>query len=98
MRWRDYDEDMVVFARRKAAALMDSHRAVLHISADGYERARAIAAGWDVYALETEWREWQLKTGKPPPDQTDAAFVGFVKEWVRRHGRPGSTPDDHEAA
>lgn len=43
-----------------------------------YEKARQAALGWDIYALEQQWREWIAKKGcvlKYP----DAAFIGFCR-------------------
>lgn len=43
-----------------------------------YEKARQAAPGWDIYALEQQWREWITKKGsvlKYP----DAAFIGFCR-------------------
>jgi Initiator Rep protein, WH2/Initiator Replication protein, WH1 len=52
-----------------------------------YERAREAAPGWDIYYLESEWREWYEKTGKIP-DKPGKAFVGFCKQRCRKQGRP----------
>ena len=52
-----------------------------------YERAREAAPGWDIYHLESEWREWYEKTGKIP-DKPGKAFVGFCKQRYRKQGRP----------
>ena len=44
-----------------------------------YEKARLTAPGWDIYALEQQWREWITKKGctlKYP----DAAFIGFCRK------------------
>jgi hypothetical protein len=30
----------------------------LHLSTSDYERARKAAPGWDIYSLESEWREY----------------------------------------
>jgi Initiator Replication protein len=45
-----------------------------------YEEARKHAPGWDVYMLETEWREWGAHRPGWPPDKPDAAFIGFCKQ------------------
>jgi plasmid replication initiation protein len=45
---------------------------------DTYAKARAIAPGWDVYALEQQWREWIEKKGMPK--RPDGAFIGFCKK------------------
>ena len=43
-----------------------------------YEQAKKAARGWDIYALEQEWREW-LAT-KENPDYSPASFVAFCKK------------------
>ena len=48
------------------------------------EAARALAPGWDIYALEAEWRTWWASTGRPRLRSRDAAFLGFVKVRVAR--------------
>ena len=47
------------------------------------EKARAAAHGFDVYALEREFREWV--NDKPKPDKGyPAAFIGFCKQKAAR--------------
>ena len=48
--------------------------------------ARKEAPGWDVYALEREWRDWSR--GKPTPKDVDKAFLGFCRGWFRQRGSP----------
>ena len=43
-----------------------------------YEQAKKTAKGWDIYALEQEWREWLSK--KENPDYSPASFVAFCKK------------------
>lgn len=43
-----------------------------------YETAKRFTKGWDVYALEQEWREW-LAT-KENPDYSAASFIAFCKK------------------
>lgn len=43
-----------------------------------YEKARQAAPGFDVYALEQEWREWIAKKGEQPKNP-DSAFIGFCR-------------------
>jgi plasmid replication initiation protein len=45
-----------------------------------YEAARGMRPGWDVYALEAEWRAWWVETGRPRLGSPDKAFLG----WLRR--------------
>lgn len=51
-----------------------------------YEQARKVAAGWDIYELERQWREWMHD--KPKPDNIAGSFVGFCKAKAKRQGRP----------
>jgi len=51
------------------------------------EAAKKIASGWDIYALEAEWRNWGRKRKGWPPDNPDGAFINFCK---KRGPYPGS--------
>jgi hypothetical protein len=51
---------------------------------DAYDDARAAAPGYDPYALESDWREWWLMSGKPKLDNAAAAFVGFCRSRNKR--------------
>lgn len=46
---------------------------------DTYEKARAAAPGWDIYALEQQWLEWVAKKGISPK-RPDGAFIGFCRK------------------
>ncbi len=50
------------------------------------EAARALAPGWDVHALEAEWRSYWARAGQRRLRSPRAAFLGFVR---RKTGRPG---------
>ena len=43
-----------------------------------YQKARLAAPGFDVYALEQDWREWIAKKGEQPKNP-DNAFIGFCR-------------------
>ena len=45
-----------------------------------YERAKALVSGWDIYALEAEWKAWGQQQHDWPPKNPDAAFLGFCKQ------------------
>jgi plasmid replication initiation protein len=45
-----------------------------------YEKVKKFAAGRDVYALESEWREWVKGMNKPLPNNADAAYINFCKK------------------
>ncbi len=46
--------------------------------------ARALAPGFDVHALEAEWRSWWIETGQPKLNAPDRAFLGWVKVRASR--------------
>jgi hypothetical protein len=50
------------------------------------ETAKEIAVryGWDLAAIEQEWRAWMDE--KPAPENVDGAYIGFVKKWCERRG------------
>lgn len=46
------------------------------------ERAREIAHGWDIYALQAEWRDMWHRSGRPKLRSPDKAFLG----WLEKRG------------
>lgn len=42
------------------------------------ERARTAAPGWDIYALEAEWRSFWHRSGRPRLRSPDKAFLGWL--------------------
>lgn len=56
----------------------------VQLNADIYAKAKKAAPGWDIYALEQEWRAWMTESPRNP----DAAFIGFCRKWFERRGRP----------
>ncbi len=50
-----------------------------------YENAKRFAKGWDVYALEQDWREMLIRKNSLP-ESPDGSFVGFVKWYASEHG------------
>lgn len=72
-------EDMVTFTNRKLKKPAKPVQASIpFLKTETYEKARAVAPGWDIYALEYQWREWCAN--KEPPKRPDAAFVAFCKK------------------
>ncbi len=51
---------------------------VIGLKEDTYEQAKAEAPGWDIYALEEQWRDWIA--GKVTPKNPDAAFIAFCRK------------------
>lgn len=44
------------------------------------ERARMRASGWDIYALEAEWRGMWQRSGRPRLRAPDKAFLGWLEK------------------
>lgn len=44
------------------------------------EAARGMMPGWDIYALEADWREVWHRSGRPKLRSPDAAFLGWLKK------------------
>ena len=70
--------------RRMAAALPapDPEPAAALLKSATYEKARLAAPGFDVYALEQDWREWIAKKGEQPKNP-DSAFLGFCRRKAK---------------
>ena len=52
----------------------------VHLRTVTYDKAKALASGWDIYALEAEWKQWGSQQKDWPPKNPDAAFLGFCKQ------------------
>lgn len=48
------------------------------------EQARAMAPGWDIYALEAEWRAFWVTAGRQKLSSPDKAFLGWLRGRVTR--------------
>ena len=75
-------DDMVTFTNRNwkdpaPPPLPPLYRGPL-LKPETYEKAKAIAPGWDIYALAQQWEEWIEKKGMPK--NPDGAFIGFCKK------------------
>lgn len=80
-------DDVVIFKHRTVRKMgKDGKASALLLMTDTYERAKAVAPGWDVYALERDWRDWFRD--KETPTHPDRAFVAFCRQKHQRHGRP----------
>lgn len=51
---------------------------------EAYEEGRNAAPGYDIHALENDWRDFWESSGKPKIDNPAAAFVGFCRSRHRR--------------
>lgn len=50
---------------------------------DTIEKARRLIPGYDIYAVESEWRDWAR--GKDRPVNADAAFLAFCKVYAKNN-------------
>lgn len=48
------------------------------------DAARALAPGFDVYALEAEWRSFWIESGRPRLSSAERAFLGWVRTRAAR--------------
>lgn len=78
-------DDMVEMRLKAAPDTPALPSLLLLLSDSSYELGRTYAPGWDIYALESEWREW-LAQKDITPRKPDAHFLAFCK---RRGKYPG---------
>lgn len=64
----------------------------LMASADAFESARAQAPGWDINHIERQWQQYCGKK-KARIHNPDAAFLAFVREYVRQREENGTFED-----
>jgi plasmid replication initiation protein len=67
----------VIRVSRRAARLAPGEAPAL--APETLEAARALAPGWDVYALQADWHAYWARSGRPRLRAPDRAFLGFVK-------------------
>jgi plasmid replication initiation protein len=97
----DEDRDMVVFFNRDGKWIerplpsSSDDEKLPALSAEAYEDGREAAPGYDIHALEREWREFWENSGKPTLTDPPAAFVGFCRS---RHKRAPIRREVHEEA
>ncbi|MBL4603201.1 MAG: replication initiator protein A [Emcibacteraceae bacterium] len=51
-----------------------------------FDIARKFAGGYDLYFLESQWRE-MLTSKNAIPENVDASFMGYVKWYITKHGK-----------
>ncbi len=66
---------------RGRPAWLDRHGAPLAPAT--YETARLRHPGYDIYAVEGEWRRWAA--GKTPAKDPDRAFLAFMRKYADAH-------------
>jgi len=84
----DEDRDMVLAFNRDGKwverPLPSDDETLPPLPSEAYEEGRAAAPGYDIFALESDWREFWASSGKPKFDNPAAAFVGFCRSRHKR--------------
>ena len=87
----DSERDMVVFKNRGTMKMANATPALPpwsgRLNGDVHTEARSVAPGWDVYALEQEWRSW-LADNEITPNHPEKHFLKFCASWYAKRGRP----------
>ena len=74
------DDDQVIFTNRAKKHLATVRQTgLILLKPETYEKAKAAAPGWDIHALETQWREW-IARKKELPKRPDSAFMAFCRK------------------
>lgn len=73
--------DVIVITRRR---LIEDVTGLAAFDADTLDQARAMALGWDIYALEAEWRGFWVASGRQKLVRSDKAFLGWLRGRITR--------------
>ena len=69
------DTDDIFHVTRRGEVVDD--RALPRFDAEIYEAAKAKAPGYDIYALEADWRGYWASTGRPRLRSAEAAYLAY---------------------
>lgn len=72
--------DILRISRRDVVVSVDFEARGPVLKAATLETARTLMPGWDIYALESDWRAVWQQSGRPPLRSPDAAFLGWLKK------------------
>ncbi len=73
--------DIIRVTRRR---LIEETPGLPPFDAETLDTARAMAPGWDIYALEAEWRAFWVTSGRQPLRSPGKAFLGWLRGRVQR--------------
>ncbi len=72
--------DILRVSRRDVVLLPQAGQGGPALKPATIETARALMPGWDIYALEADWRAVWQQSGRPALRSPDAAFIGWLKK------------------
>lgn len=75
------DGDVIRFSRKR---LVEDVPGLPAFAPETLDQARAMAPGFDVYALEAEWRAFWVTAGRQKLTNPDKAFLGWLRGRVKR--------------
>jgi len=58
----------------------------IRLKGDTYIKAKKYAKGWDIYAIEDDWRIMLSEKGGEVPQSADGSFIAYVKWYAKEHG------------
>jgi plasmid replication initiation protein len=73
-------DDILCVRRRDVVVLPSVGQGGPVLKVTTIETARTMMPGWDIYALEADWRALWHRSGRPPLRSPDAAFIGWLKK------------------
>lgn len=74
---REEPGDILLVTRRDQVVLPGEGPVLKAATIDA---ARLLMLGWDIYALEADWRDMWQRSGRPRLRSPDAAFLGWLKK------------------
>jgi hypothetical protein len=81
------EDEMVIFRNRMSFQPKVEVRYPV-LDPEAYHDAKLVAPGYDIYYLESEWREMWVASGMPALEFPGKAFVGFCKKRYQMKPNP----------
>jgi hypothetical protein len=71
--------DIIRFTNRAMVLDAGAGPSLPPLSPDALDAGRALAPGWDIHALDADWRSYWAASGRPRLRSAERAFLGYVK-------------------
>ena len=82
--------DIIRFTNRAMVLDAGAGPALPPLSPEALDAGRALAPGWDIHALEADWRSYWAASGRPRLRSAERAFLGYVKARMGGAGVPAA--------